>query len=156
YQLAATATQDLIYDWDLSQDKIVRYHSSLKNLYGYSMEEVDEKEFWRKNIHPEDIEADSLKLQNSLTDKKKVFKKTEYRFRRADGSYARVVDKAYIIRNESGKAIRIVGAVTDISEITAQKEALRVSNKRFKLAMKVTNEMIYDWDIAQNRVERNS
>src|SRR5690606_31596867 len=38
YQLAATATQDLIYDWDLSQDKIVRYHSSLKNLYGYSME----------------------------------------------------------------------------------------------------------------------
>src|SRR5690606_17827969 len=93
---------------------------------------------------------------NSLTDKKKGFKKTEYRFRRADGSYATVVDKAYISRNESGQAIRIVGAVTDISEITAQKEALRASNKRFELAMKVTNEMIYDWDIAQNRVERSS
>ena len=91
----------------------------------------------------------------SLHDPNENFIKTEYRFRKADGTYAKVVDRGYIIRDHTGKAMRFIGATSDISEITAKKEALKIANKRFKMAMKATNEMIWDWDIATDSVTRS-
>ncbi len=155
YQLAATATQDLIYDWDLEKNVVTRFHRSLQELYGYSSEEVNSKDFWRKHIHPEDFPDEKRKLATSLRNPEQNFIKTEYRFRRADGTYAKVVDRGYIIRDHDGNALRLIGATSDISEITAKKEALKIANKRFKMAMKATNEMIWDWEIATDSVTRS-
>lgn len=155
YQLAATATQDLIYDWDLTSNKVTRFHRSLDELFGHSSEEVNRKEFWLTHIHPEDLAEEKRKLTSTLQDPEENFIKTEYRFRRADGSYARVVDKGYIIRDCKGNAIRLIGATSDVSEMNAKKEALKVANERFKIAMKATNEMIWDWDVATNYVTRS-
>ena len=155
YQLAATATQDLIYDWDLEKNIVMRFHRSLKELYGYPSEEVNSKDFWRKHVHPDDLPIEKRNLIKTLHDPKETFIKTSYRFRRADGSYAKVVDRGYIIRDFSGKAVRLIGATSDISEITAKKEALKIANKRFKMAMKATNEMIWDWEIASDSVVRS-
>ncbi|HEY1123008.1 MAG TPA: PAS domain S-box protein, partial [Haloferula sp.] len=44
----------------------------------------------------------------------------EYRFLRADGRYAYVLDRGFVIRDESGRAVRMVGGMTDL---TARKEA---------------------------------
>ncbi|MGB7786621.1 MAG: PAS domain-containing protein [Salinimicrobium sp.] len=155
YQLAATATQDLIYDWDLEKNVVMRFHRSLQELYGYPSEEVNSKDFWRKHIHPEDFPEEKRKLAHSLHNPNESLIKTAYRFRRADGTYAKVVDRGYIIRNHTGKAVRLIGATSDISEITAKKEALKIANKRFKMAMKATNEMIWDWEIATDSVTRS-
>lgn len=155
YKLAATATQDLIYDWDLKNNKVVRFHRSQKDLFGFSSEEVNKKEFWQKHIHPDDFSEERRKLERILSNPEKNFIKTEYRFRRADGSYAKVIDKGYIIRDDSGKPIRLIGATSDVSDITAKKEALKVANDRFKMAMKATNEMIWDWEIGTDSVTRS-
>ena len=155
YQLAATATQDLIYDWDLQSNDVTRFHRSFKELFGYPSDVVNRREFWKMNIHPEDLPVEKRKLSEVLSNPKENFIKTEYRFRKADGTYAQVVDKGYIIRDHSGKAVRLIGATSDISEITAKKEALKIANKRFKMAMKATNEMIWDWDIATDSVTRS-
>ncbi len=155
YRLAATATKDIIYDCDLEKNQSKEFHNSLKDILGYSAEEVSKNKFWNKNIHPEDFEREQEKLKMSLADKNENFLKSKYRFKRADGSYANVIDKGYIIRNKKGKAIRIVGAVTDISDLTAKEEALKIANMRFKRAMKATNEMIWDWDFSTGRVIRS-
>jgi len=155
YQLAATATEDLIYDWDLTSNQVTRFHRSRKELFGYPSDVVNKREFWKKNIHPEDLIQEKKKLSKVLADPNEYYIKTEYRFRRADGSYAQVVDKGYILRDRNGKAIRLIGATSDITEITAKKEALKIANKRFKMAMKATNEMIWDWDIATDSVTRS-
>lgn len=155
YQLAATATEDLIYDWDLSNNEITRFHRSRKELFGYPSDVVNRRDFWKKNIHPEDLIREKRKLSEVLSNPEESYIKTEYRFRKADGTYAQVVDKGYIIRNHEGKAQRLIGATSDISEMTAKKEALKVANKRFKMAMKATNEMIWDWDIATDSVTRS-
>lgn len=155
YQLAATATQDLIYDWDLTSNEVTRFHRGLKELFGYPSDVVNKREFWKKNIHPEDMPVEKKKLAEVISNSKENFIKTEYRFRRADGTYARVVDRGYILRDHSGKAVRLIGATSDISEITEKKEALKVANERFKMAMKATNEMIWDWDIATDSVRRS-
>lgn len=155
YQLAATATQDLIYDWDLLSNEVTRFHRSLKELFGYPSDVVNKREFWKKNIHPDDLPVERRKLSQVLSNPNENFIKTEYRFRKADGTYAQVVDKGYILRDYNGKAIRLIGATSDITEITAKKEALKIANKRFKMAMKATNEMIWDWDIATDSVTRS-
>lgn len=155
YQLAATATQDLIYDWDLQSNDVTRFHRSFKELFGYPSDVVNKREFWKMNIHPEDLPVEKRRLSEVLSNPNENFIKTEYRFRKADGTYAQVVDKGYIIRDHTGKAIRLIGATSDISEITAKKEALKIANKRFKMAMKATNEMIWDWDIATDSVTRS-
>ena len=155
YQLAATATQDLIYDWDLTSNEVTRFHRGLKELFGYPSDVVNSRDFWKKNIHPEDKPVEKKKLSEAISNPEQDFIKTEYRFRKADGTYARVVDRGYIIRDQAGKALRLIGATSDISEITAKREALKVANKRFKMAMKATNEMIWDWDIAKDTVTRN-
>lgn len=155
YRLAATATNDLIYDWDLETDKIIRFHRSFEDLFGYTEDEMARKEFWMEQIHPEDLVMDTKKLYKTLEDPKENFINSEYRFKRADGTYARVIDKGYIIRDQEGKAIRLIGATSDISELTAKEEELKVANRRFRLAMKATNEMIWDWDIESDRVERS-
>lgn len=155
YKLAATATQDLIYDWDLHNDEVVRFHRSLDDLFGYTEAEVAEKEFWRKQIHPDDYKIDQRKLEQALQDPNENFIRSEYRFKRADGSYARVVDKGYILRNENGKPVRLIGATSDISDIKAKEEALQISNQRFKFAMKATNEIIWDWDLKSGHTIRS-
>jgi PAS domain S-box-containing protein len=155
YQLAATATEDLIYDWDLTSNEVTRFHRGLKELFGYPSEVVNRREFWKENVHPEDKPVEKKKLKEVISNSNEDFIKTEYRFRKADGTYARVVDKGYIIRDTNGRALRIIGATSDISEITAKREALKIANKRFKMAMKATNEMIWDWDIATDVVTRS-
>ncbi|NJX17007.1 PAS domain-containing protein, partial [Tamlana crocina] len=148
YQLAATATQDLIYDWDLTSDEVTRFHRGLKELFGYPADVLNKKDFWKKNIHPEDEPIERKKLRDAIGNPHEDFIKTEYRFKKADGSYARVVDRGYILRDHTGKAQRLIGATSDISELTEKREALKVANKRFRMAMKATNEMIWDWEIA--------
>lgn len=155
YQLAATATEDLIYDWDLKNNNVTRFHRSRKELFGFPSEVVNQREFWETNIHPKDFLREKKKLSEVIRNPKENYIKTEYRFRKADGTYARVVDKGYIIRDHNGKAIRLIGATSDITEITAKKEALKIANKRFELAMKATNEMIWEWDIATDSVTRS-
>lgn len=154
YRLAATATRDLMYDWDLVTDKVERFHKS-KSFVGYNVEETNNRTFWRDHVHPEELEGLRQHLAKTLNDPSKSFINTEYRFRRSNGTYAQFLDRAYIIRDTNGKAIRLVGATSDISELTAQKEALKVANKRFKMAMKATNEMIWDWNLATDHVARS-
>ena len=155
YQLAATATQDLIYDWDLTSNDVTRFHRGPGELFGYPADVVNRRDFWKTNIHPQDKPIEKKKLAEVISNPTKNFIKTEYRFRRADGTYAQVVDRGYILRDHNGKGIRLIGATSDISEITAKREALKIANRRFKMAMKATSEMIWDWDIATDSVTRS-
>ncbi|HET8855743.1 MAG TPA: PAS domain S-box protein [Salinimicrobium sp.] len=156
YRLAATATNDLIYDWDLENEYVHRFHRSLSNLFGYSINDLEKKDFWNINIHPDDFPRESRKLKEALANSEKNFIHTEYRFKRADGTYANVIDRGYIIRDTGGKAIRLVGATSDISELTTKEEALKAANRQYKFAMKATNEIIWDWDIISDKVSRSN
>jgi hypothetical protein len=56
----------------------------------------------------------------------------EYRFRRADGSYASVLDRGHVLRDETGKALRLIGAILDITERRRAEEALHEANQKLK------------------------
>ena len=51
-----------------------------------------------------------------------LFWQEEYRFRRADGTWAEVFDRGFLLRDAAGRAVRMIGAMQDI---TARKQAER-------------------------------
>ena len=57
----------------------------------------------------------------------------EYRFQCHDGSYAYVLDRGHVMRDAEGKAMRMVGGMTDLTERKRTENALRESNEKFHL-----------------------
>ena len=75
------------------------------------------------NIHHEDLEEVEKSLFDVVNGNGTNWE-AEYRYKKADDSYAFVVDKGFVIRDEKGRATRMVGAIRDISR--KKKEELRL------------------------------
>ena len=67
----------------------------------------------------------------------------EYRLRDRAGKYQWVLDHGIAVRNADGRAVRLVGAVSDITARKAAEQALRESEERYALAMRAINEGVY-------------
>ncbi len=72
----------------------------------------------------------------------------EYRFRRADGSYAHVLDRGSLVRDDAGQVVRAIGAMIDLSERRESEQALQVSEERFRLAVGAVGLGVADIDMA--------
>ena len=91
-----------IWDWDLASGK-VWWNESAQILFGYAPDEIGtDANWWRERIHPDDRERALAKLQ-SVFDGAGNFWSGEYRFLRSNGEYAHVLDRGYVVRDESGK-----------------------------------------------------
>ncbi|RYD70937.1 MAG: PAS domain S-box protein, partial [Verrucomicrobiaceae bacterium] len=115
YRLAAKATTDAIWDWDLLSNHVI-WNEALAVAHGYSEGTVEPTgDWWISHIHPDDRERISHSIHevidgdgDSWTD--------SYRFRRASGEYAAIIDRGYVIRGADGLARRMIGAMLDITE----------------------------------------
>lgn len=133
YDLVALATNDAIWDWDVSSDIVNRTGKGMKVLFGYDPDEAaTEKYFWRNRIHPDDLPGVLEKQAKVMSNPYEVYWDDEYRFLRKNGEYAYVFDKGYIIRNEQGKAIRLIGATRDITDRKTNEALLLDLNNRLK------------------------
>ncbi|GAA4334778.1 hypothetical protein GCM10023184_29100 [Flaviaesturariibacter amylovorans] len=113
------ATSDAIYDWDVLNHKIHR-GSSFEHIFGHT-ERVISLRRRLANIHPEDIAKYKAEVFSALRSSTKTNWAFEYRFRDAGGVYRHVVDKAFILYKD-GRAVRVIGAMQDV---TAQRNAQR-------------------------------
>ncbi len=119
YRLAARATNDAIWDWDLASDHIL-WNEAVRNLFGYAADAVGPSgAWWKARIHPEDRERVVAGIHAVIGDSIEHWT-DEYRFLKADGTYAHVLDRGYVLRDAAGQAMRMIGAMLDI---TARKRA---------------------------------
>jgi PAS domain S-box-containing protein len=129
YYYASQATFDAVYDWDYIADTCYWGEGFIRD-FGYDSETLADKDFWEKHVHPEDRDR-ILNEINELAKGTAPSWLNEYRFRKTDGSYTYVLDRSIIIRDKEGRAIRIIGAVQDISE---KKNLQRLLDKANRLA----------------------
>ncbi|WP_306352919.1 PAS domain S-box protein [Flavobacterium sp. '19STA2R22 D10 B1'] len=115
YEAVAKATNDAIYEYDFSTQKIYIAGFVYKNLFGHQFnKEFIDLEFWKSNLHPDESKEVKNKIKAAAKNSKKKHFEFEYRLRKSNGSYAYVLDKFDIIW-ENGKAIKKIGALHDIS-----------------------------------------
>lgn len=115
YRLAAQATNDAVWDHDFVTGTI-DWGDNAAAIFGSSKPiGRTPASWWEDRIHPDE----KLSLVQSLTDAIEGSAKRwsgTYRFRRDDGSYADVLDRGFIIRDARGRAVRAVGAMSDLTE----------------------------------------
>ena len=131
YRLAARATNDLIWDHDLLTDRI-KWDEAEDKRFGYATEELGtEGSWWTDHIHPADRER-VVKAIAAITESRSMQFVEEYRFRRGDGGYAEVYDRGYILRDDAGRPVRLVGAMQDITDRKRSAAALMESQSRLR------------------------
>ncbi|HLA79731.1 MAG TPA: PAS domain S-box protein [Vicinamibacteria bacterium] len=131
FDLISRATSDLVWDLDLATGHTWRNVGG-RVIFGYAPEEiVPDHTWWVERIHPDDQSRVTGQMQAGL-EAGETFGWTEYRFRRADGSYAWVFDRAYAIYDQAGKPIRLLGAMMDITARKQTEEALSRSQERYR------------------------
>lgn len=129
FEYAGKATRDVIWDWNLKENKI-RRTGGYKNLYGYEMTDLYEPHTYEK-IHKDDI-ANVLKMVDEAFKRNDSRWQIEYRYLCADGSYKIVIDQAYIIRNKNGKAVRVIGSMQDVTEERNLQQQVLITEKQKK------------------------
>lgn len=143
YSFVSRATKDCIWDWNLLTNKVYRDNKKLETLFGYPAWEADEVDTqWRKHVHPDDWEKLTKERALIFEDPKQAYWEGEYRFLKPDGDYAFVWDCGYIIRDHSGRPIRMIGASNDISKRKETEMELLRSEKRFRSLVEKGSEII--------------
>lgn len=128
---ASMATSDALWDWDMLTNDIF-VGESYSFLFGYHFENNKiSGDFCEGLVHPDDRSAYERSIEKAIADGLSRWK-YEYRYLKACGSYAFVSDKAMIIRDEKGQAVRMIGAMQDITQEKLLKDELLQSEERFK------------------------
>ena len=136
FRLVTEATQDVLWDWDLSAN--TRWWSpNAQDKFGCDLNGVPDNKAWVSRLHPDDLDRIFAQVQDTLTSKLHMFS-GEYRFRLADGSYGHFYDRAYIMRDGSGKPTRMIGAMIDI---TGVKQAYASLQEAYRRLQSMANEL---------------
>jgi len=125
YEYVNQAITEAIWDYDII-NKTMYHGNGFKKIFGFdSIVDYKTKYDWRFFVHPEDIERVNQKINSCLMGKENNWT-DEFRFLKKNGEYTTIIDRALIIRNEEGKAIRMVGAMKDISKQKSEELHLKL------------------------------
>lgn len=124
FEAAARSTAHAIWDWDLVHDRL-RWHGGHER--GFDLHHAPGQrglEPWVARIHPDDIERVTSTLYAVNENRTDSWQET-YRWRRSDGTYAWVIDRGRVLRDEHGTAIRMIGGLADDTERRSVEQRLR-------------------------------
>lgn len=125
YDIVAKATSDTIWDWKMQEDSF-SWNRGIENVFGYTQEEVGKSsKWWFDKIHPEDSIKMSIRLYSFIEQKTDNWQ-DQYRFKCANDSYKYVLDRGFLLKDESGKAIRMIGAIQDITKQKEEEQRLKL------------------------------
>ena len=151
FELAASATQDVLFEWDIETgeywandafEKVYGYpapsHISLDALADISAVEADH------NM----VRKVTLEAINSGTSRYSV----DYGFTRADGTRGHSAVRAFIVRDDEGKAKRIIGTGTDVGQLSDAISALEASEERFRIIADTVSDVLWDRNFDTNSI----
>lgn len=130
FKIIAKATVEAIVDWDIKNDKVI-WGEGFQTIFGYDLNVYDNY-LWSNNIHPDDRDRVLKDLAEVLDDSSKEYFNAEFRFLKFDREITYVQYKGIIIRNEDGKAVRVLAAMIDLTETLNRLNKIEAQNQLLK------------------------
>jgi len=147
FDIAVRATSDIIWDLDLITESLW-WNENFTKVFGYPREDVDRTvKSWHDAAHPDDRVRVETGMRRVIESGGESWS-DEYRFRRADGSYAEVLDRGHVIRDAAGKAVRMIGAMADVSARKEAEEKMRSQALRQRLVAEFGQQVLASVDLA--------
>jgi len=114
FLLVSKATNDAVWDWNITDNKIWG-NEIFSSFFDMPVgTEVNIEDFIDR-LHPQDRDEVMGNMERTLQNKYSTVLE-EFRFRTKDDKYLTISDRAYIIYDDNGAAIRMLGAMQDITE----------------------------------------
>jgi len=145
YALVSEAVAEGIYDWNIELNTLF-VSARLMEIFGFEGTALTSQD-WNERVHPDDEKIYRAGMRDCFGRRTSKLE-CQYRIKAADGNYRWVEDRGLPVRNEVGRVVRLVGAVSDITLRRQAEQAFRDSEERYALAMQAVNEGVYDWNIA--------
>ena len=144
------ATNHAVWDWDLATDE-VRWGEGFEEVFGYAVGAIDpHARFWYDHIHPEERERVYAGIKELIRSGQGVWT-DEYRFQCADGRYAYVHDRGFVMHDALGRPARMVGGMIDLSERHQQEEKWRETEERFRQFAENVEDVFWIRELATSR-----
>jgi PAS domain S-box-containing protein len=152
YQLAMEATKDGLWDWDILSDS-VDYSPGYSLMLGFEIDEFPAvASSWRHHIHPEDRQRVLDRNTDCIENRCQSFE-IEYRAKTKTGDWKWVLSRAKsVTRDSSGRALRLVGVMMDISERKQAEDCLLESETRYHMLFEHSAIPIWEEDFSQVKV----
>ncbi len=122
-ELAIDAIEDGLWDWDIVNDE-VHFSERWKTMLGFAPTEIQNHlEEWSKRVHPDDLDKAMHDVHAHLEGKTPYYI-NEHRLQCKDGSYKWILDRGKARFDNEGKAVRMTGFHTDITQRKILEEEL--------------------------------
>jgi len=115
FELAMRGATDGLWDWNVRTGEVY-YSQRWASMLGYDVDELEPTiETFRDLIHPDDVErvrANEYDYLSGSIDQYQI----EFRMRHRDGKHVDVYSRAFLVRDDWGTPVRIVGTHVDITD----------------------------------------
>ncbi len=123
YALAVRGSKDGLWDWDLRQNRLY-FSPRWKAMLGYNDSEIrSHPDEWFRRVHPEDLVNLQLGINNHISGNT-PYLEAEYRILHKDGKHRWMLSRGQAVWDEHGKASRIAGSQTEITDRKTAEERL--------------------------------
>lgn len=125
----------------------------VREMLGYSEQEFpDILDSWASRLHPDDREGVFQRLQACMEEGVSHYD-VEYRLLNKQQEYQWFHARADVVqRDAQGRAVRMAGALQDITDRKRTEARLRLSEERLRMALTSSELGIWDWDVASDRL----
>lgn len=132
YEMIGKATSVALWDWNQETGEVWG-NEAHQQFYGRSSHDrVPNHEDWLKRIHPEDRERIISGLARVMASDRRIYV-DEYRFYTEHAGWIYVYGRTLIERNAAGKATRLAGSMTDVTDLKNAEASIREREQKYRL-----------------------
>lgn len=152
FELAAKASNDGLWQWEPSTGKFY-YSDRWKEILGYDGDELaDDLATWESLIHPDELKQAREEALSALKGRDNRYISFQ-RMRHKKGHWVYIISRGFLIRNENAWVEKLVGAITDISDIKKSEEKIRISEEKLKDAQKLAKIGSWEYDATIGKID---
>jgi PAS domain S-box-containing protein len=132
--LAANSAKFGIWDYNIP-DNIIEWDEEMFRIYDINKEDFQQNyDSWESYVYPQDLEKVNLEVKRAFSGTKSF--DTEFRIIRSSGQIRYIKASALVVRDSTGKPLRMTGVNYDITKYKRAEQALRESEERFAIAFR--------------------